>query len=184
MKNYPNIFKLVMVLAALCMMIGAITSCNPQRKINKAKSLLNEHPDEAAKYCAEKFPVKDSTIVRDTTVFDTLYLENEPEVDIRYVNDTVFKTITVPGTTYFVTKTVTKDSIVIRRDIAKETALQAKIDDLIIVNADCIGDRDKAKQKRDWWMWVAIGLGAAWIIKIVLSIWGGKFNFLKGIKLK
>ena len=122
------------------MMLGAITSCNPQRKINKAKSLLNEHPDEAAKYCAEKFPVKDSVYVRDSIHFDTLYLENEAEPIVSYetIRDTVYKTVKMPGTTYFVTKTVTKDSIVIRRDIAKETSLQNQVNDLIVVNKDCI----------------------------------------------
>lgn len=149
--------------------------CNP---VKKALKVAEDNPADFAKFCADAFPVKDTVITKDSIWYDTIYLENEvdPIVTVETIRDTVYKTIKLPGTTYFVTKTVTKDSLVIRRDIAKETTLQQKVDDLIIVNADCIGDRDKARQKRDWWMWIAIALGAAWVIKIVLSLWGNKFN--------
>jgi len=156
-----------------------LAGCNP---LKKALKVANENPKEFAQFCADAFPVKDSVIVRDSIWFDTLYLENEPEVDIRYVKDSVIKTITIPGKTYFVTKTVIKDSIVIRKDIAKETALQKQNDDLIVVNKDLVGARDKFKKRSDFWMWVAIALGLTWVIKIVLSIWGGNFNITKLFK--
>ncbi len=176
--------KVVIILAALSMLIGA---CNPQRKIHKAKSVLNEYPDEAAKYCAEKFPVKDSVYVRDSVRFDTLYLQGDPVIEYQTINDTVYKTITVPGTTYFVTKTVTKDSIIIRRDSAGFTALRNQLNDLIVVNKDLVGERDKYKKKaktnatQKWITWILLLVGL--VLGIYFKKWGGAvsslFKFVK-----
>jgi hypothetical protein len=145
-------------------LVIVFVSCNEQRKIQKAKEVLNDHLPEAAAYCAEKFPVKDTTIVKDSVRLDTLYIPGEPITETIIRNDTVYKTITIPGTTYFVTKTVKKDSIIIRRDIAKETALQKQKDNLIIVNKDLVADRDKWKSKyksngtQKWVTWILLSI--------------------------
>lgn len=146
-------------------------SCNPSKQIAKAKGTLDKY-NAGASYCAEEFPCKDTTyVVIDSTHFDTLYLQPEPVTTIEYRSDTVFKTIAMPGTTRFVTKYIKKDSIIVRRDNARETDLSNQLRDALSINKDAIAERDKQKAMKKKYMWWTGGLGLSWIVYIV----GGYF---------
>lgn len=177
------------VIILLAVFVVLFSSCNPQRKIQKAKNVLNDNPIEAANYCAEKFPVIDSTIVKDSVRYDTIYLYNESLIDTQIVRlkDTVFKTIIKSGATVYITKTVTKDSIIIRRDVAKEKALQGQNDNLIVVNKDLVTDRDKWKSKaksngkQKWITWILLVVGI--VVGIYFKKWtGGASTWVKFFK--
>lgn len=162
-----------MKLLLICLVLLA---CNP---VKKALKVARQNPNEFAGFCAEIFPVGELVTVKDSTRFDTLYLQSEPVTEYVTRNDTVYKTVRSPGTTYFITKTVTKDSLIIRRDRAAEKALEVQRDNLIVNNKDVIGQRDAFKKGRNWWRiaclitWGILGIG------LVLKLWIGKLNFLK-----
>src|ERR1700731_483043 len=51
------------------LIIGTVAGCSSvNRKVFKARQIFDEYPNEAAKYCGDKFPVADSII---TTRSDT-----------------------------------------------------------------------------------------------------------------
>ena len=73
-----------------------------------------------------------------------------------------------------ITKTVTKDSIIIRTDKAAEAAMKIQRDDLITVNKDLLKERDtyKAQARKSgfqkWLTWILlfIGLVGGFILKL------------------
>lgn len=82
-----NINKLIIIY----FIVAAFISCT---SVKKAKKVLNNNPYDAALYCAEKFPIKDTTyfiegIVRDTV---TDFIETV-KYDTTTLKDTVVKTI-------------------------------------------------------------------------------------------
>lgn len=166
--------KLLLILALL------FTSCHP---LKKALRVARENPNEFSGFCAETFPVGEIVTVKDSVRFDTLYLQSDPVIEYQTVNDTVYKMIKSPGTTYFVTKTVTHDSLIIKRDRAAEKTLELQRDNLIVSNKDIISQRDGFKKGRDWWRiaclitWTIVGLWIVW------KVWGAKyFSSLKILK--
>lgn len=146
-------------------------SCNP---VKKALKVAHDNPKEFAAFCAEAFPVTEKVTVKDSIRFDTMYLQSDPVTVYETINDTVYKTVSMPGTTYFVTKTVTKDSTIIRVDNAALQAKQKQNDDLIVVNKKLVTDKAKA----DWWKRACLitwGILAAFIIGwIIAKIYGKK----------
>lgn len=155
-------------------------SCNPLKKIAKAKETLDKYGAGAA-YCAERFPVKDSIITNDSVHYDTLYIESEPKIETEVISDTVFRTLFFPGTTQFITKTVYKDSIIYKRDIARETDLSNQLRDALTVNKDAIAQRDKQKHLKVRYMWWAGGLALFIILYLVIGYYLGKLRAAKKI---
>ena len=100
-----NIYtKVRRILTWVC--VFAFIGCNPARKVERAINTLNNNPDKAAQFCANKYPSKDTIIYRDSLVLDTLYDLTPVEVDTIYKNDTTIVTITSPAKT--IVKTITK----------------------------------------------------------------------------
>lgn len=147
-----------------------LVSCNPSKKAHRFAS---SNPNEFADFCAQNFPVHDSTFIKDSVHFDTLYLENQPVIETTYLRDTVFKTVYYPGSTQVITKYVKRDSIIIRRDYAAEKSLEIKRDALIINNKDLIAQRDGYKGKYNWWKLVCLITWAVILVFIVGKIWAG-----------
>ena len=95
------------ILVAYLLVLGAILlfGCNPAQK---AANKLAKYPNEAAKFCAEKFPVKDDTlylqggVIIDTivTVKDSIIRVICPKADTVTIVDTKvkFRTVTVDKT--------------------------------------------------------------------------------------
>ncbi len=71
----------VMVVGGLLLVVSMATSCLPNRKFAKAVRTMDSDPEQAAWYCAIKFPVKDTIIYRDSVTYDTIINEN-------YIHDT------------------------------------------------------------------------------------------------
>jgi hypothetical protein len=162
-----------------------LIACNP---VSKAVKTFEKHPYEAVAYCAMRFPVRDSILVRDSVSYDTIYKDGEIiKIPIPYaVYDTSGRPAYVeapcpPHRT--ITKIVRRDSLIIRRDIAKETVLKNANDDcyLNVVKkekriTELEDDYTGMKKKRNWWRiaclatWTLIGLGIVWRIKSKLLV--------------
>ena len=166
-------FLMAMVIMSTMLIVGCLSSCNPQRKIQKAEQVLKD-ADALAKICADEFPIKTEYIKgKDSISFDTLYVDG-------IINDT---TILVDTVTKLVTKVVTKSlpakiitkTIRIVDTIREENPATIKVlkDEIVVYkirNGVLEADRDnwkvKAKQ-RFWWLLIAIGaMGAYTILKI------------------
>lgn len=133
MKIIINFLFLLLILA----------SCNPQKKLFKALDELQKHPIESAKYCADKYPVKDTTIYRDSVRFDTLYM-GEYVFDTTIVKDTVYITKTVPKT---ITKTVTNIKEVYRENTARVEQLKLQNEKCEAKYQNLFLDYEKAVQQ-------------------------------------
>lgn len=147
-----NITALLVALIALTVILTWLTGCTTQRK---AEKYYQKHPEKLAEKCADEFPVKDSIIVIDSVHFDTLYLEGEPVIlkDSFFIKgDTIIKQITKEcPKVQTITKTVTHDSIIYRRDIAYETTLDYTIQELKQEVGKFIAKYEATKEGRDKW---------------------------------
>ena len=163
MKIIINFLFLLLILA----------SCNPQKKLFKALDELQKHPIESAKYCADKYPVKDTTIYRDSVKFDTLYM-GEYVFDTTVVKDTVYITKTVPK---YITKTVTQVKEVLRENTARVEQLrlqyekcEAKYQALFLDYEKSVKqgfDYRKQRDKMRLWFWILVGaIGAYTVLKV------------------
>jgi len=125
-----------MITAAAAILLGALVlSCNVQQK---AINTFNKHPELSSLYCAEKYPVKDTVIIRkDSISFDTLVLENMVIDTIHSVyNDTVFQTVTKTLPAKTITKTVTQVKEVIRENTERVKQLEMSLQACDLVNSD------------------------------------------------
>ena len=135
-------------------------SCNTQKR---AMKYLDENPFKAAEYCAEKFPVKDTSYILDSVLlFDTLYLENTIYDTLQIKGESIIIERSLPTKT--ITKTIRRDSIILRRDRAFEKYQEGVIADLNFKNKTMTSEnvilQEKAT-KRGWTMWgllIIIGL--------------------------
>jgi len=92
-KTPQHILTAIIAAATFFLVVMFLASCMTPKK---AAETLNKHPKEAAEFCAENYPVKDSIIFKVDTVttIDTTVLE-VIEVDTlwKVYNDTVFAEI-------------------------------------------------------------------------------------------
>lgn len=144
--------------AALLVIVLVLSSCmTPKKAVDylKKKDLL-------ADTCAANFPVQDTTIVKDSIHFDTLYLELEPEIlrdSFFIMGDTIVREITkkCPEIKTIV-KTIKHDSIIIRRDRAFEAVQDKALRSSQIENQKLTADKEKLqgkvtkKNKIIWWL--------------------------------
>jgi len=121
--------------AAAILLMALVLSCNVQQK---AINTFNKHPELSSLYCAEKYPVKDTVIIRkDSISFDTLVLENMVIDTIHSVyNDTVFQTVTKTLPAKTITKTITQVKEVIRENTARVKQLELSLQACDLVNND------------------------------------------------
>ena len=156
----------------IVMLILIATACLPNRKFAKAVKTMNDDPEQAAWYCATKFPVKDTVIYRDSVSYDTIYDTNY-FVDTTTVHDTTTITKTSPAKT--IVKTVYQVKEIIRENTAKVTALEYALTDAtkIISRKDdeiksCQTKSEEWKglaKQRFWWLLLLIAAVAGWILR-------------------
>ncbi len=149
-----------------------VTSCLPNRKFAKAVKVMNNDPEQAAWYCAVKFPVKDTIIYRDSVTYDTIINDNYIH-DTATIHDTDTITKTSPAKT--LVKTVYKVKEIVRENTAKVQALEFALSDATKLIAkkdsevdDCRKKSDEWKglaQKRFWWLLLLIAAVAGWILR-------------------
>lgn len=132
----------------------------------KATSYL-EDKGELPKICADKFPPKDSVVIKDSIRVDTIYSGSDPVFDtvIQVINDTVERVITKTLPAKVITKTNIKTKEVFTENTARVAQLQGDVSNCIeelnkkeVRNAETAEDRDgwKKKAKQRWWMIIAL----------------------------
>ena len=172
MKQIKEWFFLVaMVIMSTMLIVGCLSSCNPQRKIQKAEQVLKD-ADALAKICADEFPVKEVFIKGDSVLlFDTLYVgENIFDTVYKTFNDTVTRVVTKTLPAKIVTKTIRITDTIVKENTARIEDFNIQLRNKEIENGILKADRDnwkvKAKQ-RLWWFLIAVGaIGAYTILKI------------------
>lgn len=172
MKQIKEWFFLVaMVIMSTMLIVGCLSSCNPQRKIQKAERVLKD-ADALAKICADEFPVKEVFIKGDSVLlFDTLYVgENIFDTVYKTFNDTVTRVVTKTLPAKVITKTIRITDTIVKENTARIEDFNIQLRNKEIENGILKADRDnwKAKAKqRFWWLLIAIGaMGAYTILKI------------------
>jgi hypothetical protein len=135
----------VFVLAGL-LLIG----CNPGKQLSKAEARLAQAGRLPA-ICAERYPVKDTTYIKDTLVKIDTFLSGEYIFDTARINDTLYEVKYKPVVIYK-TKYITKVEKV--EDVAKIEAMRASVSQLeanraalSVQLAEC---KDKAKTRLNW----------------------------------
>jgi hypothetical protein len=152
------------------MLVLIATSCLPNRKFAKAVKIMNDQPDQAAWYCAVKFPVKDTVIYRDSITYDTI-------VNTNYFSDTttIHDTTTITSPAKTLVKTVYKVKEIVRENTAKVQALEYALTEStkIISKKDSEVDEcreksnewEKLAKKRFWWLLLLIAAVAGWVLR-------------------
>lgn len=152
-------------LVAILGIISLLISCS---QVKRAIKTLDDNRQDAAEYCADRFPVRDSIIKGDTvTTVDTSY-EMLFITDTVTTKDTVRITITKPVT---VTKTKIITDTVIRENRAaieacegREDALNGRLAVLTSENESLEAFKRSMMGKIHipwWWLVVAAGVGYA-----------------------
>jgi hypothetical protein len=135
----------VFVLAGL-LLIG----CNPGKQLSKAEARLAQAGRLPA-ICAERYPVKDTTYIKDTLVKIDTFLSGEYIFDTARINDTLYEIKYKPVVVYK-TKYITKVERV--EDVAKIEALRASVSQLeanrAALSVQLAEYKDKAKTRLNW----------------------------------
>lgn len=160
-----------------------LSSCNPVRQLNKAEARLAEAGRLPA-ICAERYPIKDTTFIKDTLLKVDTLLSGEYIFDTLRINDTVWE-IKYKPLEIIKTKTLTK--IVQVENIAKRDALEARISQLEAIRASLTGQlgdyKAKAKSRLFWLILLICGILGFTIRKPVINLikWHWTpYNNLKG----
>lgn len=155
----------VFVLAGL-LLIG----CNPGKQLSKAEARLAQAGRLPA-ICAERYPVKDTTYIKDTLVqIDTL-LSGEYIFDTARINDTLYQVKYKPVVVYK-TKYITKVERV--EDVAKIEALRASVSQLeanrAALSVQLAEYKDKARTRLNWLILVLCAVFGFAIRKPVMAL--------------
>lgn len=146
------------------LLILILTGCYTERKAkNQFAKAVVAYPKISAEYCANEFPVKDSTI-RDTLITsDTVFIQGGITEDtiIMRVNDTVRITIIreLPGKV--ITNTIHVTDTIFQTNTAALELCEINRRQLTDLLTNTTADRDKYKgqaKKRGWIMWSLIAL--------------------------
>ena len=164
-------FLMAMIIMSTMLIVGCLSSCNPQRKIQKAERVLKD-ADALAKICADEFPVKEVFIKGDSVLlFDTLYVgENIFDTVYKTFNDTVTRVVTKTLPAKVINKTIRITDTIVKENTARIEDFNIQLRNKEIENGILKADRDNWKSKakqRFWWLLIAIGaMGAYTILKI------------------
>lgn len=160
MRNNRLTYASVLI-GILCIAI----SCNVQKRINKAEALLSQK-GKLAQICADRFPLKDSIVYKDSIKYDTMY-EGIYSIDTVYKGDSVVKVyLTSPAKV--VTKQVVKYSYIYRENTAKIADCQKKNEEL--VNKIVKFEEERAKTIRELNEWKSVAKKRGWFLWILLVL--------------
>lgn len=151
--------KLFIVWLILVVAVLFLHSCSVDKKATKKEAWLIAH-DKLDDICARVYPNHDSTIVKDSLSFDTLYVSNDV-----YLRDTVYR----DGDTIYrekkcppaqvITKYIYKDSIIYRTNTAEVERLKGELlakDKQIKEKDDIVINQQKKIDRNDFWRMVCI----------------------------
>jgi uncharacterized lipoprotein YehR (DUF1307 family) len=170
--------KYIFIAVAAIILALWLCGCSHEKQ---AQKFFAEHPDKLADKCAAIFPVHDSTIVRDSVRFDTLYMEGVPVIlrDSFYIKgDTIIKQVIKQcPQSQIITKYVNRDSIIYRRDGAAEAVLNFHVSRLQadsirkLQTIEGLTSKVGGKNKLIWLLLAVVILESLWIFrKPLLSI--------------
>ena len=138
-----------------------VIACNSQRQLQRAKNRLSDNPLEAARFCSNLFPSKDSIVYRDTITLDTMFIDLL-QIDTLWREDTVVITKTSPSK--IVTKTKIQYKEVVKTDQSKTEeqrqlylACEERYQKLYLKWEQTDKERKGWKTKFWWILFVAIG---------------------------
>jgi hypothetical protein len=144
-------------------------SCNPGKQLSRAEARLAE-AGRLPLICAERFPIKDTTYIKDTLVKIDTFLSGEYIFDTLRVNDTLW-TVKYKPLTIYKTKTLTK--IIQVENIAKRDALNARVSQLEAIRATLLTEsaqyKEKAKTRLNWLILLICGIIGFTIRKPVMA---------------
>lgn len=155
----------LLVWCAICLVvISLFSSCDPQKKLHKALTEIAKHPIESAKYCADKYPPKDTLVKGDSiVVYDTLWgVYNDTTYRVDTINNVVTKI--VPK---IITKTITIRDTVYRENTARVEQLnlqyvkcEGKYQELFLKYEKAVEQGFEYKKQRNKmriWFWILVG---------------------------
>jgi len=131
------------------------------------------HPVEAAQYCADQFPARDSVSIIDSVHFDTLYVENETVLrDSFFIKgDTVVKVVDKKcPTMQQVTKTINREIYVLRIDSASVVAMRGQLAMEQAARQKTAAKLSEAKDKLNWWRIACIITWCAIVVLMAFRI--------------
>lgn len=135
---------------ALFAAIAVLFSCNPERQLTKAEARLAQAGRLPA-ICADRFPIKDTTYIKDTLTKIDTFLSGEYIFDTLRVNDTIVITKTKPVVIKQV-KILTK--VVQVEHKARVKALEASVSQLEVQKSTLVKEsgeyKAKAKTRLNW----------------------------------
>ena len=153
-------------IAAFAVLYG----CNPGKQLSKAEARLAQAGRLPA-ICAERYPVKDTTYIKDTLVKIDTFLSGEYIFDTIRVNDTVID-IEYKPLEIIKTKTLTK--VVKVEDRAKVEALSIRVSQLeaqkAVLMAESSEYKGKAKTRLNWLIIILAGILGYSIRKPLMAI--------------
>ena len=159
--------KVRRILVGVCVFM--LLGCSESRKITKAVLILDEHPEVAARYCGNKFPMKDTVIYRDSTRYDTIWQINPTEIDTVLREDTVVVTIT--KTSPAIIKTIVEYKEVIKQPtekIEEQRSLylgcEGRYRGLFAKYENTDAERKQWKE-RFWWILIVAAALAGYIVR-------------------
>ena len=150
----------------------ALLSCNAEKQLQKAETKLSQ-AGRLASICADRFPSRDSIIVKDSVTTDTLLL-GEYIFDTIRVNDTIVITKKVP-----VVKTRYKTQIVYRQDNAKAEAIALQLEacnnEFAEISLGMLETQKALNQaKKDakfyfWWLWIVVVISLGFTFRKLIA---------------
>lgn len=150
----------------------ALLSCNAEKQLQKAETRLSQ-AGRLASICTDRFPSRDSIIVRDSITTDTLLL-GEYIFDTIRVNDTIVITKKVP-----VVKTKYKTQIVYRQDNAKAEAIALQLEacnnefaEISLGMLETQKALDQAKKDAKfyfWWLWIVVVISLGFTFRKLIA---------------
>ncbi len=151
------------------LVVIATFSCNPGKQLTKAEARLAQAGRLPA-ICSERFPVRDTTFIKDTLVKIDTFLSGEYIFDTLRVNDTLYQ-IEYKPLEIIKTKTLTK--VVKVEDKAKLEALSIRVSQLEANRGALISEladyKDKAKYRLNWLILLICGILGFTIRKPLIS---------------
>jgi PBP1b-binding outer membrane lipoprotein LpoB len=160
------------ILLIILFILGMLQSCkvSEQKKIDKAKIVAINHPNDFASICSQLFPVKESFIKgKDSIRTDTVTKTNTVTVTRVIKGDTVRVDVECPKEKV-ITRYVNRTDTVIKENTAKLEAVQiefSKQNSLLNKTADELTEAKNASNKKNWW----IGAFAFLFIGAIFVMW-------------
>ena len=158
--------KILWIAAFSLIVIWVFSCCSPQRKIEKAVETLKKY-DVLDDTCAANFPVRESIVIKDTVLYDTV--TGEAVIIIDTIPCTDGKPVITEKKCpphQVITKTEWKERTVWKENTARVSALQGQNKAYENRVSTLTAERDLAKQGRSKWrlrFFILLGIVLAYI---------------------